>query len=111
MSEKKYKNKVELKGVVQKYVNFKEFDSGKCKCNFSIKTVANGMYESYHRCVAWDDKAKACKDFKEGDWAEVVGNLQTRKWTKGSGEEQTVTEVNCYKIGGTVNVDDSDIPF
>ena len=90
---------------------------------------------TWHNAVAWNDAARAIDDARlsEGDWIEIKGTLQTRRWEGSDGRPRYKTEVRAdrvhfesdgagpakraesgaeeYGYGSNAAISDSDIPF
>ena len=90
-------NSVRLIGRLGKEPVIKYTGSGKCVANFSVATKYKESVD-WHSCVAWEREAEKFKDVEKGTTVEVIGRLQTRKWTDRQGQTRYTTEVIAHEI-------------
>lgn len=96
------KNQITLAGNVGREPEIKEFENGSKVGNFSIAeseswTDSSGQQQertNWYRVVVRNTAVlRALEKVSKGDKVLVEGQLQTRKYTDGNGQEQRVTEV------------------
>jgi len=95
-------NRVILAGNICSDIEFKTFDGGKSKANFSIAinefyTNAQGekvKQASFIRCIAWGKTAESInKNLSKGRGVMVEASLKTRKYDSNDGTPKTIMEV------------------
>jgi len=99
---KTLKNTVQLIGNLGQDVEYREFDSGNTKANFTLATHdyytdKNGEKienTEWHNIVAWGNLAKWInEDLKKGDYILLKGKLTYRKYDDASGNTKYITEI------------------
>jgi len=93
-----FKNEVHIHGTLAKDPILKYTSSGKCVANLTLVTKYE-QFSEFHRVVLWEKLAERSAELKKGDFAKIVGRLQTRSWDdKQSGQKKHVTEVVAFQI-------------
>ena len=94
-------NKVILMGRLVKEPDFKETQTGKNVCTFTIAVNRkfNREEADFINCIAWNKTAEfVYKYFNKGDMIALTGNIQTRNYTKDNGEKRYITEINVEEV-------------
>ena len=102
-------NKVILGGRLTADPEVKTTQSGTPGCTFNIAVNRRGAKDGQQQsdfvtCVAWKERGELVgKYFRKGSSICIVGEIQTRKWQDGNGNNRYATEV----IANEVNFVDS----
>ena len=94
-------NKVILMGRLVKEPDFKETQTGKNVCTFTIAVNRkfNREEADFINCIAWNKTAEfVYKYFNKGDMIALTGYIQTRNYTKDNGEKRYITEINVEEV-------------
>lgn len=118
-------NKVILGGRLTAQPELKTTPSGTTVTSFSMavnrKRAKEGEQQSdFINCVAWKERAEfICKYFVKGSSISIVGELQTRTWKDGNGQNRYATEVIVSEVNfvdsksdnAPAMGNDDDLPF
>lgn len=97
-------NKVILGGRLTAQPELKTTPSGATVTSFSVavnrKRAKEGEQQSdFINCVAWKERAEfICMYFGKGSSISIVGELQTRTWKDGNGQNRYATEVLVSEV-------------
>lgn len=90
-------NEVRLIGVVADKKSMAT-STGKVVTKFTIVTTMNGR-TGYHKVEAWERVSQSCDSLRDGDEAEVKGELKYNRWRDSkTGESKNSTTVNAYFV-------------
>lgn len=101
-------NKVIIVGRLGQDPEVRYAQSGDAVCTLSVATSkrwkdknSGQMQEKteWHRLVIWGKRAETAAEYlKKGSQAYFEGELETRKWTDGSGVERYTTEIKVVEF-------------
>ena len=90
-------NQVHLMGHLGREPEIRYSANGKPVANFSLATSSKNKdgneTTEWHRCVCFGVMAEQMKNATKGALVDVVGRIQTRKWTDREGNDRYTTEV------------------
>ena len=97
-------NKAILGGRLTADPELKQTQSGTPVCTFNIAVNRKGNKDGQQQsdfisCVAWKERAELIsKYFRKGSSICIVGEIQTRKWQDGNGNNRYATEVIVNEV-------------
>lgn len=99
-----FMNKVILKGYITKRPEIRKLDSGVKCATFVLGVKRNyknvhGNYDMDFLCIlCWREIAEKVREYRDKEFVELEGHIQTRTYIDDKNEKKFVTEVYCTKI-------------
>ena len=88
-----YKNQIELKGILCKQPNLRQTPKGIDICD-AFLAINRARSSDYIPLIVWHRSATYFSKHKIGDKIQVIGRIQSRKYTNQKNETKTAYEVS-----------------